>query len=122
MIGRINDELEAIVALDLLCADGRVERVDAVVDTGFNGHLTLSPAQIRRAGAKPAGPTTTFLADGSEAIAQRFVARVSWLGKEQSVVVLEESGGSLLGMSLLKGCELHMRVEVGAPFEIVPPQ
>ena len=41
--GVVNANLEAVVTLSLQDPSGRTREVEAVVDTGFNGYLTLPP-------------------------------------------------------------------------------
>lgn len=44
--GFVNDELEAIIPLSIRRANGKVFRQNAIVDTGFNGWLSLPPDLI----------------------------------------------------------------------------
>ena len=39
--GVVNARLEAVLSLSLLGPAGQAREVDVVVDTGFNGYLTL---------------------------------------------------------------------------------
>ena len=44
--GVVNAHYEAVVRLSLRNSSGQTRDVDTVVDTGFNGFLTLSPTLI----------------------------------------------------------------------------
>lgn len=44
--GSVNPNLEAIVPLVVVGAGSRRQQVDAVVDTGFTGYLTLRPSVV----------------------------------------------------------------------------
>ena len=44
--GTVNAHLEAIVALPLLGPTGQAREIDAVVDTGFNGYLTVQTVSV----------------------------------------------------------------------------
>lgn len=59
---------EAVIAITLLggSANGAVE-VEAVIDTGFTGHLTLPPAVIRSLALPKRGFVEVELADGGAA-------------------------------------------------------
>ncbi|MGE3540492.1 MAG: hypothetical protein AB7N91_24010 [Candidatus Tectimicrobiota bacterium] len=48
--GRVNADAEAIIRLPIRAADGREQEMEAVLDTGFNGSLTLPPAVIATLG------------------------------------------------------------------------
>ena len=41
--GKVNERLEAAIALTVGGAPGSESRVDAVIDTGYSGQLTLPP-------------------------------------------------------------------------------
>ena len=41
--GVVNAHAEAIIRLPVRAADGREQDIEAVLDTGFNGSLTLPP-------------------------------------------------------------------------------
>ena len=38
----VNDAYEAVVAISLLGPEGRAKDIEAVIDTGYSGFLTLS--------------------------------------------------------------------------------
>ena len=46
IIGMVNAHREAIIALIVQDANGQGHAIDAVIDTGFTGFLTLPPARI----------------------------------------------------------------------------
>jgi len=48
MTGRVTANYEAVVEITLQDAQGQIEVSKAVVDTGFNGFLTLPLPQIAR--------------------------------------------------------------------------
>lgn len=118
--GRINEQLEAIVSLRVL--SGKAERsVDAVIDTGFNGFLTLPRGVIRDLGLEFESAVPAELADGSLVTFRRFVAAIKWneSGDEnREVLVLEAEGAALAGMSLLEWHRLTMDVVEGGSVTI----
>lgn len=48
--GEVNAQAEAIIRLTVWASDGREQEIEAVLDTGFNGSLTLPPAVIEPLG------------------------------------------------------------------------
>ena len=44
--GAVNAHYEAVVRLPLLDSSGQTRDIDAVIDTGYNGFLTLPPALV----------------------------------------------------------------------------
>ena len=44
--GVVNAHREATICLLLQAADGRDQEIEAILDTGFNGSLTLPPSVI----------------------------------------------------------------------------
>ena len=61
--GAVSGNSEAIIRLALRAATGATQEIDAIIDTGFTGDLTLPPALIRRLNlpwkgrVKPRSPT-----------------------------------------------------------------
>lgn len=114
MRGAVNaDGSEAVLGVEVLSPTGETSvRVGAVVDTGFSGHLTLPPATVEALGLPIIGSAESILADGSVVLEDVCLARVLWHGgEERAVRVLVSEATSLLGMALLRGSELRVRVE-----------
>jgi|SRR3712207_2713360 clan AA aspartic protease len=119
MRGRVcSSAREAIVPLTLLgSGDARVE-VEAVIDTGFTGHLTLPAGVVRSLALPGRGFVEVELADGSTSALSVYDARVLWGGWERPVPVYEAEGGPLVGMALLRGSRLTVDVQPGGPVVI----
>jgi clan AA aspartic protease len=87
--------------------------IEAVVDTGFTGTLTLPPKVIEQLGL----PWHTFdrgtLADGSNCLFDVFVATVLWERRARRVLVDQADIEPLVGMRLMKNCELRMQIRDG---------
>ena len=114
MRGRVcSSAREAIVPLTLLGSGGSRVEVEAVIDTGFTGHLTLLAEVVRSLALSGRGFVEVELADGSTAALEVYDARVLWRGRERLVPVYEAEGGPLVGMSLLRGSRLTVEVEPG---------
>lgn len=97
---------------------GRVLPVEAVVDTGFSGNLTLPAESIRQLGLPYIGNRAFELANGQQSRFEIYLAAVSWHGRERYVVTLQSDGEPLLGVQLLWGSRLTMDALPGGPLEI----
>ena len=89
---------------------GRVQEVEAVIDTGYTASLTLPPALIQALGLRWQTVDRVRLADGSICIFHVYESKVLWDGKVRQILVDEADADSLVGMRLLKGYELKMQV------------
>jgi clan AA aspartic protease len=75
--GTVNDDLEPIIQLVVRGHDGKHQSFDAVIDTGFNGFLTLPTASIRKLQIPWLARQPGVLADGSTRVFDVHVATVS---------------------------------------------
>lgn len=98
--------------MEVLGIEGPIQ-IEAVIDTGYNGFLTLPRTTIEELDLTFVGPTRAALGDGNEVTMDLFLASVQWEGGARDVLVLETDGGTLIGMALLGGCRLVMEVEEG---------
>lgn len=108
----------SIVVLSGAGGDYHMVEVEAVVDTGFDGSLQLSPEVVRRLGHRYEGSTRGTLADGSEAWFDYHTGRVLWHGVERDVVVIASDGDPLVGMGLLGGSRLTVDAEPGGTVRV----
>ena len=120
MTGKVSDELEAVVWVKVPAPDGTTRSIEAVVDTGFNGYLTLPRALIDEFRFEAAGQTLATLGDGTEIRLPRHLGTILWLGAAREAVILEAEGGPLLGMSLLLGSRIQLDVVPGGQVTIDP--
>ena len=64
--GTVSADREAIVSLRLRGSDGREQEIEAIIDTAFDGFLTLPHNVIETIGLSRLGTGRVLLADGSE--------------------------------------------------------
>jgi clan AA aspartic protease len=90
------------------------ERLDVVVDSGFNGALMLPSATIESLGLSEAGPIQAELADGSLVWTRLFVGEIVWFGQTEHVWVQStNSDEGLLGTKLFQGCMGELDPDAG---------
>ena len=111
--GFVNVNLEAVVIIPLLGPAGQSREVAAVVDTGFNGYLTLPPTLVADLGLPVVGEGEAILADGSEAAFDVYGVSVVWDGQPRYVEVAAVGIDALVGMMLLDGHSLFVEVADG---------
>lgn len=113
----VRDSTEAVIAL-AVSGPGGATNIDAVVDTGFDGSLSLPPAHISRLSLPLQGRARALLADGSRTVFDFYEATVIWDGVTRRVSVDEADTDPLVGMGLLYGYELTVEVVNGGAVAI----
>jgi clan AA aspartic protease len=109
--GRVTTKMQAVVPIQVLGPAGSVASVEAVIDTGYNGFLTLPASLIRDLDLPSAGAVQAALADGSRVKLDFFLAVIAWEGESYEVHVVAAEGGVLLGMAMLTGSRVTLDVE-----------
>ena len=107
--GKITVHQEAVIELEVISLN-RPEKIEAVIDTGFTGYLTLPSTLIAHLKLQQAGEQSAILGDENRVVLKRHVAKVLWHGEERDVYVLQAEGGPLIGKSLLHGSRLILDV------------
>lgn len=81
--------------------------VNAIVDTGFNGHLAVPDAVATQLGLVREGSILNRLADGRVSRAPTYAAEVEWVnGPVGCYCVGTALSDTLVGTALLEGCAL----------------
>ena len=83
--GVVYANYEPVVTLTLRGPSGRTRDIDAVVDTGFNGFLTLPATLVVELGLPYAGTGRATLADGSEISYDVYGVTVLWDGQPRYI-------------------------------------
>ncbi len=99
-------QLEAVIKLNILDASDQVYEFQVVIDTGYNGCLTLPASIINKLGLPTIGSRRAMLADGSEVLLKKHHATIVWHDLSHEISIMQSDGGPLLGMGLLEGCSL----------------
>ena len=108
--GKITTNREAIIELEVIGLNQSREKVEAFIDTGFNGYLTLPNDLINYLKLQRAGSRHVTLGDGNVVVVDVYLAMVLWHGQQREVLALQADGGPLIGMSLLYGSRLELEV------------
>lgn len=116
--GTVNANLEATVPLSVVGTRSRQRQVEAVIDTGFTGHLTLPPSVIAALQLTWLGREQGVLADGSVDFFDVYRATVIWNGQPRAVEVDAVNAEPLVGMTLLERHSLQIEVVRGGAVSI----
>jgi clan AA aspartic protease len=108
--GIVNADFEAIISLSIGDSEGNIYAQDAIVDTGFNGWLSLPPDLIDQLNLKWKRRGRAILGDGSECVFNVYEALVIWDGDYLTIPIDEADSEPLVGMSLMEGYQLTVQV------------
>jgi len=111
--GTVNADYEAVIRLFVQGPAGPAHEVDAIIDTGFNGFLTLPPALVTALGLMRRSRGRALLANGSEELFDIYGVTVLWDGQQRYVEADAVETTPLVGMSLLDGYDLYIQVADG---------
>lgn len=118
--GHVTPDREAVVRIAVSSLTGQSLDIDAVVDTGFTGFLTLPSAVIARLNLLWRTRGRSLIADGSEVEYNVYVANLFWDDQPRSALVESAEVQPLVGMALLHGYELRVQVVDGGDVTIKP--
>jgi len=111
--GRVTAFGEALIPLSVRGGQGDERPVEAVIDTGFTGMLTLPPILINELGLFWRRRGRALLADGGETVFDIYEATILWDGTPRRVAVDAVECAPLVGMSMLRGYEMTMQIVEG---------
>ena len=103
IFGHINQDRELVAPVRVLDANDHVRRYEAVLDTGFDGALSLPLYLIQELGLPPTEPIEMVLATGRLVQVNAYAGTVLWRGERRQVRILESEGAPLIGTELLWG-------------------
>ena len=110
------------VPLTLEDRDGRLQRFQFAVDTGFTGALSLPEADLQRLQVTPLREDPVVLADGSSRMCGFYRVAVYWHGARHEIPAYGLGRVPLLGMRLLNGSRVGIDVVEGGPVSVEPLQ
>lgn len=109
--GAVNAAYEAEVTLSLRGPEGRSRDIKAVVDTGYTGVLTLPSAVVADLGLPFSHIGWAFLANDEVVSFDVHDVTILWDGQPKHVKADAMGGTPLVGMLLLDGYDLNIRVQ-----------
>lgn len=110
ILGSVNSFHEAFIRLQVSGPQGIEREIEAIVDTGFTGFLSLPPSLVSILDIPFRRRGRAQLADGSEAIFDVYEGTVVWDGQSRRIAIDEAETEPLVGMALLHGYELTIQV------------
>lgn len=101
MQGIVDQNCEAIIRLVVGNTDVQRQVVDAVIDTGFTGFLTLPLVVLTTLNLRPYSREEGTLGDGSTCVFDVYRGIVIWDGEIRRIDINASEASPLVGMSLL---------------------
>lgn len=120
--GAVNANYEPVISLPVQGPAGQTLEIDAVVDTGFNGFLTLPTALVGELSLPFASIGRAVLANGSEVAFDVYEVTVLWDGQPRNIEAAVTDAVSLVGMLLLDRHNLNIEVTDGGRVVILPTE
>jgi clan AA aspartic protease len=112
MQGTVNQNCEATLSVVVRSID-IMQNVNAVIDTGFSGFLTLPSSIITALDLTWKGRDVATLGDGTSCIFEVYIASVIWDGAYRTIDINESETVPLIGMRLLRGYDLRIQAIEG---------
>jgi clan AA aspartic protease len=113
--GSVNAYRDAVIRLTLLGTQGQTQEIDAVIDTGFNGSLTLPQATIDALELNWRSRGSSILANDQVDACDIYTAVVLWDGQKRPLLVEATESDPLVGMRLMAGYRIVIENIDGGP-------
>ena len=117
MQGRVNQNCEATLSI-VIKNNQKTQLVNAVIDTGFSGFLTLPSKVISNIGLNWEGRDIATLGDGTSCTFDFYIGFIIWDGEYREIYINESETVPLIGMRLLRGYDLQIRAIEGGTVKI----
>jgi clan AA aspartic protease len=119
--GAVNVRREATLPLVVGNSTEQREVINTVIDTGFDGFLSLPSEVIVRLGLPWTISNPATLGDGSETVFDFYTGTVIWDGQYRTIDIAESETEPLLGMAMLYGYRLQVDAVEGGIGKITVP-
>ena len=87
--GVVTDDRQAVIHLTVRGPAGQEREIEAIIDTGFDGSLSLPSSIVVQLGLPWRQRGRALLADGSESVFDIYEATVDWDGEARRIAVDE---------------------------------
>ena len=118
----MNANYEAVITLPVLGPAGQIREVEAVIDTGYNGTLTLPPSLVSELALPLVGPTQATLANGVVETFNVHDVTVLWGDVPRDIEADAVGPTPLAGLLLFDSHSLYVQVTEGGRVAIQPSQ
>jgi clan AA aspartic protease len=111
--GVVNFRYELTLSLVVGNSNGQREFTHTVIDTGFDGFLSLPSEVIVRLGLPWRTSNVATLGDGSKTLFDFYTGTVIWDGQYRTIDIAESETEPLVGLSMLRRYRLQVDNVVG---------
>ena len=108
MQGIVDQNCEATIRLVVGNLDSQRQMIDAVIDTGFTGFLTLPSSVLADLNLRAYRREEGILGDGSTCVFDVYRGLVIWDGELRRIDINESDTEPLVGVSLLYGYRMQL--------------
>jgi clan AA aspartic protease len=116
--GVVTASREATINLVVRGPNAQEEELEAVIDTGFTGFLTLPPPLIVSLGLPCRSQAQAELGDGSLHQFDVYMATMIWDGQARTVETDAAETAPLVGVGLLYGYDVRLQLVEGGTVTI----
>lgn len=106
--GGVSGALTPWIQLIVRGPDGRALPINFIVDTGYNGYISLPARDIAALSLAQVGEEKLTFADGSVANSPLYEAVLLWDGGERDIIAHLLDDDPLLGTSMMYDYDLHI--------------
>ena len=117
--GRVTAQRRVVVEITLRGFAGESDRISAIVDTGYNGWLSLPVKTINRLRWRWKRRSRAEVADGRLVPVDIYEGLVEWDGHSRAIPVDAAETHPLIGMSLIWKHDLHVSAVTNGEVRIV---
>lgn len=109
MHGLVNVNYEAVLRL-AIASQGQTHHIDAAINTGYRGFLSLPPHIVNHLALPYLGETQDIFSHDAQFSAPTYQAKILWDSRYREVPVHQINTSPFVGISLLKGYNLQLQI------------